>query len=105
MEINFSDLFKDSIDQTVLLGMIHHLWKDHPLKIETDVKLLALTENLVIDLSDISSIQLDYKGDYIISRKSPYQDSIIVDEGTPEFAALQKVIRALLKIDQQEGNK
>ena len=80
-------------DVGLLLATIHYLWMDHPLKIEHSIGLVALSEKVVIDLSDVQSIRMK-NGDYEISYKSNGEDDIIFAD-TPEFVALQMAILAM----------
>lgn len=79
----------------LLVATLHHCWEDHPLRVEHNIFLMAITPNLALDLSDISLIKLDEDGDYRIAFKSS-RDFSYVTSGTPEFEALKALMHKLI---------
>lgn len=77
----------------LLVATIHHCWEDHPLRIEQNIFLIALTENLAIDLSDINAINR-YDNSYIIRYKTE-QPFTTVYAGTPEYEAVKALMGRL----------
>lgn len=87
------DLHSQSLPVSIM-AMIHHLWQNHPLKIEPVVTLIAFSEKLVIDVQDIQFFRVEDDGDYQIRFKTNAK-VLYVSPDTPEFEALTRFIKLL----------
>lgn len=94
MDAFLNDL-RDSQQQepsyTMALALFHHLWKNHPLKIEPAVTLVALSENLVVDLPDIQYIRKTANDEILISLKAN-DGSLYIYPDTPEYEGVLKLM-------------
>lgn len=82
---------QQSPELLAVMAVIHHMWKDHALKLEHVVHLVALSDNLIVDLADIQYIRKVQGDEYLISLKAN-NGSLYVYPDTPEHEGVQKLI-------------
>lgn len=87
------DLHSQSLPVSIM-AMIHYLWKNHSIKIEPAVTLVALSETLVVDLADVQYIRKTLNDEYLISLKAN-DNSLYIYPDTSEYEGVVKLIALL----------
>lgn len=74
-------------NSALLCTLLHHLWKNHPLKISQSINLVALSEDMAFDLSDVQYIRKDAYGDYALHFKTN-GEVVSISPYTEEYTSL-----------------